>query len=66
MLKIFSILGTSMRKAEPAGQCVFSGDMLDHPALERMTERELGDLPFPRVLAICRADENAKPGTIPD
>lgn len=32
-------------------------DLLDHPDLRRMSERELADLPMPRIEAPCGADQ---------
>ncbi|KQV43600.1 MULTISPECIES: hypothetical protein [unclassified Rhizobium] len=43
MLKIFSIF----RKSDVAAVI----DLLDHPDIDRMDARALGDLPFPRELS---------------
>ena len=48
MLKIFS-----RRRNTIATDAAI--DLLDHPAIDRMDTRELGDLPFPRPLADCPA-----------
>lgn len=37
-------------------------DPVDHPAIKRMTQRELADLPFPRTpLQIWALPENRRP-----
>lgn len=44
-----------------------SPDPIDHPAIRRMSLRELADLPFPRADSPfgTRADEGSRPGKPP-
>jgi hypothetical protein len=59
MIEIFwNLAGRAMRVGEPAGGC--AEDVLAHPELARMDERQLADLPLSpapgRLAASARAD----------
>ncbi len=45
---IRSLLGTSRRESVEGRAMEWARDPLSHPALETMSQRELGDLPFRR------------------
>jgi hypothetical protein len=52
-MKIFLTLRRLLTRRSTAahrrGECAFSGEPLDHPAIKRMSALELADLPFNRA-----------------